>query len=154
MTEDYSRSFGSQFPSELIALGTHKDVDDSVAALINKYYSYVESGDMDSAARIYEANKAALDAYAITADTIHYLEEEIYNIGLAALAKTNLIQSEDEPVFSQEGAYWIQEYDYGGTDHDRIRYSIFTPKRSAPGRYRPGGTAQKLNRKKSIQRRL
>ena len=41
---DYSRVFGSKFPNSLIEVGTKKDVDDSVLALVNQYQNYMQAG--------------------------------------------------------------------------------------------------------------
>lgn len=108
----YSHIFGSQFPSELIALGTHKDVDDSIVSLVNQYNSYIDSEDMTSAYNLYTANKDKLDPYLITMQYINYLEEEIYNTGIAALTQYQVTTSETEPIVdTDEGTYWIQEYE-------------------------------------------
>lgn len=108
---DYSREFGSQYPSELIPLGTHKDVDDSVVELINEYNSYIENNDMKSAYQFYLYNKDTLDPYIITMNYFNYLEEEVYNTGIFALMTTPTIHSTEEPIASEEGSYWIQEYE-------------------------------------------
>lgn len=108
---DYSREFGSQYPSELIPLGTHKDVDDSVVELINEYNSYVENSEMESAYQFYLYNKDILDPYIITMNYFNYLEEEVYNTGVFALMNAPIIHSTEEPIASEEGAYWIQEYE-------------------------------------------
>ena len=41
---NYSREFGSQFPSSLIGVGTKKDIDNSVKDLINQYNAYCDAG--------------------------------------------------------------------------------------------------------------
>lgn len=108
---DYSREFGSQYPSALMHLGTHKDVDDSVIDLIQEYNSYIENGNMESAYQFYTYNKDILDPYLITMNYVNYLEEEVYNIGVMALSTNIVIQSDNEPISAKDDAYWIQEYD-------------------------------------------
>lgn len=109
--EKYSREFGSNYPNQMISLGLHKDVDDSVVELINEYNSYVQKNDMSTAYQFYEQNKNILNPYIINMSYINYLEEEIYNTGLYALNTSPIIYSSEEPLSASEGSYWIQEYD-------------------------------------------
>lgn len=108
---NYSNLFGSQFPSALITPGTHKDVDDTVVSIVNQYNSYINSGDTSSAYELYEANKSILEPYSITMSYVNYLEEEIYNTGMLALSRHQVIQSDREPAYGDEGTYWVQEYE-------------------------------------------
>ena len=108
---DYSRAFGSNYPSELIPLGTHKDVDNTVVNLINTYNSFVQRGDMVSAGIFYEQNKTTLEPYILNMDYINRLEEEIYNTGLYAMTTVDSITSDTEPEVEQGvGSYWFQDY--------------------------------------------
>lgn len=107
---DYSREFGSQFPSSLINVGTKKDIDDSVKDLINQYNAYCDAGDLSSAFNIYEQNKNILKNYMIDMKYINQLEEEIYNTGLFALNQTSVIYSDIEPETQSENGRWIMEY--------------------------------------------
>ena len=108
---DYSRTFGSNYPNECIALGSHKDIDNTVIKLINTYNSYIQNGSMTSAGAFYKKNKVLLEPYILNMDYINRLEEEIYNTGIYAMASNSSITSETEPKIEQNiGNYWFQDY--------------------------------------------
>lgn len=108
---DYSKNFGSNFPTECITLNTHKDVDSSVVSLINQYNTYVQNGDMTSASTFYTKNKNTLEAYILDTSYLNRLEEEIYNTGLYAIAQKNEpIISSSEPVNQPTNGYWFKDY--------------------------------------------
>ena len=112
---DYSRTFGSNYPNECIPLGTHKDVDNTVVNLINKYNSYVQTGDMILASTFYEQNKTLLEPYVLNINYINRLEEEIYNTGLYAMEKggngsNKSVVSDTEPTEQDVNAFWFQDY--------------------------------------------
>ena len=107
---NYSREFGSQFPSSLIGVGTKKDIDNSVKDLINQYNAFCDAGDLSSAFNIYEQNKSVLKDYMIDMAYINKLEEEIYNVGLFGLNQTSVIYSDIEPETQAENGRWIMEY--------------------------------------------
>lgn len=107
---NYSREFGSLFPSSLVGVGTKKDIDDDVKDLINQYNTYCDAGDLSSAFNIYEQNKDILKDYMIDMSYINQLEEEIYNTGLFALNKASVIYSDIEPVSQAENGHWVMEY--------------------------------------------
>lgn len=107
---EYSHNFGSNFPNETIPVGTKKDVDDTVKALINQYYSCIESGDLASANQLYEANKDTLEPYQINMEYINKLEEEIYNMGITVLNSVKSIINQTEPVTQSVDSFWYQDY--------------------------------------------
>lgn len=108
---DYSRTFGSKFPSECISYGNYRDVDNNVVNIINMYNTYVQNGDMISAGNYLSQHKSQLKPYMITMSDINRLEEEIYNTGLYALSTNNTIISGTEPEGEQNiGNYWFQDY--------------------------------------------
>lgn len=108
----YSHEFGSQYPSSIMTLGTHKDIDDTVVSLINQFNALMESGNRSGAAALYDSNKTLMKPYMIDIGYINYLEEEIYNVGIKAISQFNTLQSVTEPDIEQdEGSYWVQEYE-------------------------------------------
>lgn len=108
---NYSRNFGSLFPSESISVGTHKDVDDTVVNLVKLYNSYVGAGDMEGASRLYSENKDTLDPYILTMADINRLEEEVYNTGLYAMVSNTTVISDEMPEAEQNiGDYWLLDY--------------------------------------------
>ena len=107
----YSRTFGSNYPSTLIPLGTHKDVDNTIVNLVNQYNAYVQAGNMTTAMNYYAQNRSKLEPYMINTSYINRLEEEIYNTGLYALSNSSSITSNTEPTVEQAvDSYWLQDY--------------------------------------------
>lgn len=108
---EYSRNFGSLFPSECISVGTHKDVDNTIVSLVNQYNYYVSINDMENANLIYEQNKNLLSSYMIDAPYLNRIEEEIYNTGLYAMATNGTVISDEQPNIEQNiGDYWLMDY--------------------------------------------
>lgn len=107
---NYQRTFGSRYPGECIAPGTRRDVDDAVIDLVNQYDTYMKQGDVKSANTLLAANQAVLAPYIINTKYLNYLEEEIYNTGIAALSTITQILSDTEPQAQDEGSCWYQEY--------------------------------------------
>lgn len=111
---NYSNQFGSNYPASLIDVGTKKDVDDTVidnagttlVDLVNQYYLLVSNNDMDGAAAFYNENKSKLEPYMINMEYFNRMEEEIFNVALLALKKTNSIVSKKQPIFQQEDSIW------------------------------------------------
>lgn len=107
---NYSYNFGSNFPRELIPVGTKKDIDDSVKDLIIQYYSLIDSGNISEANALYLNHKDTLESYVINMNYISRLEEEIYNIGFSVLNQITNIISDTEPSTQSVGGFWYQEY--------------------------------------------
>lgn len=106
----YSRLFGSKYPTELIELGNHKDVDNSIVSLINQYNYYVKNNDTANASKIYNENKELLKPYILNTEYINFLEEEIYNTGLFAMATNTSVITDTEPASQDVGSYWLLDY--------------------------------------------
>lgn len=106
----YSRTFGSRFPGTCIKVGTRKDVDDSVAAVIRQYNACISSSNMNDAAALYEQNKTLLEPYMIDMRYINRLEEEIYNTGLYAMYTASSVISAEQPAEQNVGGYWLSDY--------------------------------------------
>ena len=106
---EYSHIFGSNFPGEIIPVGTKRDVDDTVGSIVTQYYQLMESGDLHAADALYQLNKDLLAPYLINMEYINRLEEEIYNVGLAVLNKSSNIVSVMEPASQSEGSFWYKE---------------------------------------------
>ena len=109
---EYSHIFGSQFPQQVISVGTKKDVDDSVTSLILQYNSYVDVGDMSAAYALYNRNKDTLEQYLVSAKDFNKYEEEMHNLGIALLSSVATIISDTEPESTNMSvnSHWLQEY--------------------------------------------
>lgn len=108
---NYTRNFGSNFPDELIPIGTKRDVDDSVSGLIAQYYSYIDAGNITAANTLYNENKDLLEPYQIDMAYINRLEEEIWNTAVATLNKLTTIVSDTAPLSQSKNSFWLQEYE-------------------------------------------
>lgn len=106
----YSHNFGSNFPNSLIPIGTKKDVDNTIKNLLNQYYAYIDSGNIDAANTLYSNNKSVLEDYIINMAYINRLEEEIFNVGVNALKKTTNVIGTDEPIDQADDGYWYKDY--------------------------------------------
>ena len=81
---EYSREF-SNFPSEKITKHNFKNVDDTIASIINQINSLRSQGLYNQASRIIQNNYDILSHYIVDAITFRTWEEEIYNkIGRAS----------------------------------------------------------------------
>lgn len=107
---NYQRTFGSRYPSECIATGTRRDVDDTVINLVNQYNTFMKQEDVKSANTLLAANQTVLAPYIINTKYLNYLEEEIYNTGIAALSTITQMVSDTEPQAQDEGSSWYMEY--------------------------------------------
>lgn len=107
---EYSRNFGSNFPNELVPVGTKKDIDNTIKNLMNQYYAYIDAGDIDAANTLYNSNKSVLADYIINMAYINRLEEEIFNVGLNALKKVTNVIGTDEPIDQADDGYWYKDY--------------------------------------------
>ena len=107
---EYSNVFGSKFPEKLIDVGTKKDIDGNVVSLINQYYQYIDSNDINGANKFYNENKDILEAYAVTCADWNRLEEDVYNTGIFSLDRFTIIVSDTEPQSQAVGSYWLQEW--------------------------------------------
>lgn len=107
---NYSNIFGSNFPNEVIPVGTKKDIDDSVMDLIKEYYDYIDSGNLTEAANLYNNNKELLEPYSCSAIDYNRWQEELYNLGVAVLNETSTIISDNEPATQSIDSHWLLEY--------------------------------------------
>lgn len=106
MTE-YENEF-SQFPSKKITLHHFKNVDDTVAPVINQINELRAQGLYDQAARIIQNNSDILSQYVADAVTFRTWEEEIYNAQkYAKQVQQSVFLDEEEPDDCQEGDVWI-----------------------------------------------
>lgn len=103
----YEKEF-SNFPKQFIALHNFKNVDDSIASVINQIKSLQLQGLYNQAARIMENNKDILPQYIIDAITFRTIEEEIYNTQrYAKKIQQQIYFQDDEPDYCEEDDIWI-----------------------------------------------
>lgn len=94
---EYSNEF-SNFPSQLITKHNYKNVDDTIASVINQINNLRSQGLYNQAARIIENNKDVLSQYNVDAITFRTWEEEIYNTQIyAKQMQQSVLFDETEP---------------------------------------------------------
>lgn len=103
---EYENEF-SNFPQKMITKHDFKNIDDSIASLINQINILRSQGLYSQAARIIQNNKAVLSKYIIDATTFRIWEEEIYNTQKYAkkTQQTVYIVNEEPDCFEED--VWI-----------------------------------------------
>lgn len=105
---EYSREF-SNFPSEKITKHNFKNVDDTIASIINQINSLRSQGLYNQASRIIQNNYDILSHYIVDAITFRTWEEEIYNTQkYARQVQQSIFFDETEEEFDGiEGDVWV-----------------------------------------------
>ncbi|MCI8967832.1 MAG: hypothetical protein HFH75_09645 [Lachnospiraceae bacterium] len=105
---EYSREF-SNFPSEKITKHNFKNVDDTIASIINQINSLRSQGLYNQASRIIQNNYDILSHYIVDAITFRTWEEEIYNTQKYARQKQQSIyfDASEEDFDGIEEDVWI-----------------------------------------------
>ena len=107
MATVYESEF-SNFPIKKISLHNFKNVDDTVASIINQINELRSQGSYSQAAKIISDNAATLSQYIVDATTFRTWEEEIYNTQKYARQRQQIVWfDEDEPDDVLEGDIWI-----------------------------------------------
>ena len=105
MTE-FSNEFRS-FPSGKITKHNFKNIDDSIASVINQINSLRSQGLYNQAARIIENNSDVLSQYIADASTFRTWEEEIYNTQIYAKQQQQSIYFDDQEPDCIDGDVWL-----------------------------------------------
>ena len=105
---DYEREF-SKFPEQRIKLHYFRNVDDSVASIINQINSLRAAGLYNQAARVIQDNSDILSQCTVDMTTFRTWEEEIYNAQLYALQMQQSIYFDDTEPECLDGDVWIGE---------------------------------------------
>lgn len=105
---NYENEF-SNFPVQKITKHNFKNVDDSIADMINQINSLRAQGLYDQAANIIQNNFDKLSPYIVDAITFRIWEEEIYNTQkYARQVQQSLFFDEGEEDFDGlEGDVWL-----------------------------------------------
>ena len=105
---EFEREFSS-FPEKKIVRHNFKNVDDSIAPIINQIKSLQEQEKYNQAARIVQNNFEVLSHYIVDAITYRTWEEEIYNTQIYARQKQQTIffHESEEDFDGIEGDVWL-----------------------------------------------
>lgn len=107
---NYSHRFGSNFPNEVIPIGSKQDINNAVKTLVSQYYSQIDAGNIAGANVIYETYKDLLEPYIVNSAYFNQLEEEIYNVGVAVLNNITTVVSDEEPLVQETYSNWLKEW--------------------------------------------
>lgn len=104
---EYENDF-SQFPLKKITLHHFKNVDDTIAPIINQITALQSQGLYGQASRIVDNNNDVLKPYIIDAIVANTWDEEIRNTQIYAKQVQQCVYlDEEEPEECQEGDVWI-----------------------------------------------
>ena len=93
LTHEYSN-----FPTKVIDLPHFKDIDDSIADIVDQYMTLYNAGDYASASKILNDNNLNLSDYNVGAKVINTFIEELRNTQIVALQKQQVVYTTvDEP---------------------------------------------------------
>ncbi len=97
----------SSFPTTIMEKSNYKDVDGTVAELINQLKTFQQNKDYNSAVLLIAQNPS-LKQYIIGVDVFNKIIEEIRNTQIYAKNKKQTIYvQDDEPVAATDGDVWI-----------------------------------------------
>lgn len=98
----------SNFPNSIIEIHNFKDVDSSIAVILNTIKSLQSRGLFEEAAKICSENKNILKPYVIDSSVINELVEQIRNTQIYAMSNRQYVYTEQtEPETWIDGDIWI-----------------------------------------------
>jgi hypothetical protein len=103
----------SAFPAQNLTRHNFKDVDDSIASIINQIKILKANGEYDRAAEYIEANKSTLGPYVLGSEYLNTIDEETRNVEIYAKSKKQQIfYQDDEPgETANTNDVWLGEND-------------------------------------------
>ena len=112
MSHKYSRESGSLFPNKIMELTKCKDIDQTVAPIIQQIYTAQENNQFERASQLLDQNYTKLKPYIINSILINKLTEELYNTQIYAYTKLQQVfVSDTEPsLVLEKDDFWEQEY--------------------------------------------
>ncbi len=109
---DYTHEF-SNFPDEILTRHNFKDVDDSVASIVNQIKELQAAGEYDRAAQYIDMNKDTLGPYVLGSEYLNTIDEETRNVEIYTKAKKQQIYYQDNEPDKTAYQYdvWLGEND-------------------------------------------
>lgn len=101
----------SNFPSQKITKHNFKNIDDSIAPVINQINALRAQGLYNQAARIIQDNHDTLSQYIADSTTFRTWEEEIYNAQTFAKQVQQSIYFDESEPECLEGDVWISAWE-------------------------------------------
>ena len=87
----------SKLPSQIMELHNYKDVDDSIAEIVNEIKSLQSKGLYNQANRLVENNKDVLGRYVFSVEAFNAIEEETRNLEIMCKEKKQSIYYNEQP---------------------------------------------------------
>ena len=87
----------SKLPYQVMELHNYKDVDDSIAEIVNEIKNLQSQGLYDQANRLVENNKDVLGRYVFSVEAFNAIEEETRNLEIMCKERKQSIFYEEEP---------------------------------------------------------
>ena len=97
----------SKLPLQIMELHNFKDVDDSIAEIVNEIKSLQSQGLYNQANRLVENNKDVLGKYIFSVESFNAIEEETRNLEIMTLEKKQSIYYNEEPSNPALYDVWI-----------------------------------------------
>lgn len=98
----------------MFALSNYKDVDETVGAIINKFYELRNNNKYDEAYQLLQENESILKPYHISANSFNKIELGIYDLARQQFYAQKTIVSDTEPEPKEYemnvGSEWLQKY--------------------------------------------
>ena len=104
---NYTQEY-SNLPLQIMQRHYFKDVDNTIAPLINQIKELQANGDYDKVSEIIKQNVGNLAQYALSSDYMNAIDEETRNLEMFARSKKQQIYyDEEEPEYAVEFDIWI-----------------------------------------------
>ena len=97
----------SKLPLQIMELHNYKDVNDSIAEVVNEIKELQSKGLYNQATRVIENNKDVLGKYIFSTESFNAIEEETRNLEIMCKEKKQSIYFEQEPDNPEKNDIWI-----------------------------------------------
>ena len=99
----------SKLPYQIMELHNYKDVDDSIAEIVNQIKSLQSQGLYNQANRLVENNKDVLGKYVFSVEAFNAIEEETRNLEIMTLEKKQSVYYNEIPENLALNDVWISQ---------------------------------------------
>jgi hypothetical protein len=108
----YTHEF-SNFPNEILTRHEFKDVDDTIASIVNQIKELQAKGEYSRAAQYIDMNKDTLGPYVLGSEYLNTIDEETRNVEIYTKAKKQQIFYQDDNPEGVAYQYdvWLGEND-------------------------------------------
>ena len=97
----------SKLPLQIMELHNYKDVNDSIAEVVNEIKELQSKGLYNQAARVIENNKDVLGKYVFSVEAFNAIEEETRNLEIMTMERKQSIYYDIEPDDPATSDVWI-----------------------------------------------